>query len=199
MHAVSTCICFILCYLHRNNVICNKFIYCLHGFVCILMPKGLREKIGFWQLVDSTQCFELLSQDTWYHPLTENQRFQTFFSETDHLITTDEVRKWYVSKLAATSGISDWVLRAIARGNVWHGKMLHNFGMEFPQRYDPRLIWQLENSEKCLLPNSVWPTTHSKTSGMPFSLHWGSPKSLNSTYRTAGFKPSDPRHSHTSK
>ena len=114
-------------------------------------------------------------------------------------ITTDEIRKWYVSKLAATSGISDWLLRVIAQGNVWHGKMFHNFGMEFPQRYDPRLIWQLENSEKCLLPNSVWPTTHSKTSGMPFSLHWGSPKSLNSTYRTAGFKPSDPRHSHTSK
>ena len=30
----------------------------------ILMPKGLKEKIGFWQLLNSTQCFELLTQDT---------------------------------------------------------------------------------------------------------------------------------------
>ena len=30
----------------------------------ILMPKGLEEKIGFWQLLDLTLCFELLTQDT---------------------------------------------------------------------------------------------------------------------------------------
>ena len=30
----------------------------------ILMPKGLKEKIGFLQLLDSTECFEHLTQDT---------------------------------------------------------------------------------------------------------------------------------------
>ena len=65
------------------SFVINLFTVCM--VLCgILMPKGLKEKIGFWQLLDSTQCFELLTQ---YHLLTENQWFQTIFSETDHLLS----------------------------------------------------------------------------------------------------------------
>ena len=67
------------------SFVINLFTVCM-ALCGILMPKGLKEKIGFWQLLDSTQCFELLTQDTWYHLLTENQWFQTIFSETDHLM-----------------------------------------------------------------------------------------------------------------
>ena len=67
------------------SFVINLFTVCM-ALCGILMPKGLKEKIGFWQLLDSTQCFELLTQDTWYHLLTENQWFQTIFSETDHLL-----------------------------------------------------------------------------------------------------------------
>ena len=49
----------------QNACIRKANILCIGISLCgILMLKGLKEKIGFWQLLDSTQCFELLTQDT---------------------------------------------------------------------------------------------------------------------------------------
>ena len=47
------------------------------------MSKILNWKFEYWQLLDSTQRFELLAPGTGYHPLTENRWFQKKFRKEE--------------------------------------------------------------------------------------------------------------------
>ena len=44
-------------------ILINLFTVC-KALSCIFMHKGLKQKIGFWQLLDSMQSFVLLAEDT---------------------------------------------------------------------------------------------------------------------------------------